>query len=341
MRTILILWRSTVSATGSRVWGRHVVVSLAVVALGVSLIGCGSDSSRNETSESLASSPSSSVEIVTTNAILGAVIRDVVGDDAVSVIIPNGKDPHDYEPSAKDVAQLMDADLIVETGLAYDVGLDKTINTAREKGVRIFTVSDHVTLKNTDGKMIADHTAEDHDEHGDHGDDGSDPHFLSDPETMKQMVPALITVLEEVIGSDLATEETSLMQVFETTHADVLSTMSALGEAPCKLVTGHKSMRYFADRYQCEIVGAIIPGSSSTAEATAGQMADLKEKAKESGARAIFVDEGTPSKVADQIASEIGVSVYQLPSHTVPDEGGYRAYVMSLANVIVEGLTAQ
>jgi zinc/manganese transport system substrate-binding protein len=117
--------------------------------------------------------------------------------------------------------------------------------------------------------------------------------------------------------------------------------MSSLGDTPCRLVTGHKSMRYFADRYQCEVVGAIIPGASSTAEATAGQMADLKEKAEESGVRAIFVDEGTPSKVAEQIASEIGVGVYQLASHTVPDEGGYNAYVVSLASVIVEGLTSE
>jgi len=192
-----------------------------------------------------------------------------------------------------------------------------------------------------DGELIADHAEEDHDAHDDHAEDGSDPHFLSDPETMKQMVPALIEVLEEVTGADLSSEETALIQMFEVTHADVLSTMSSLGDTPCRLVTGHKSMRYFADRYQCEVVGAIIPGASSTAEATAGQMADLKEKAEESGVRAIFVDEGTPSKAAEQIASEIGVGVYQLASHTVPDEGGYNAYVVSLASVIVEGLTSE
>jgi len=333
-----------VRRTRSWVSKRLLVSVVAISALSVAATGCGDDSSNGSPEDSLAPSQSpspKSAQIVTTNAILGAVLIEVVGVDAVSVIIPNGKDPHDYEPSAQDVAELMEADLIVETGLAYDVGLDKTVDSARDEGVRVFTVSDHVTLKDSDGETTADHSEEDHAEHGDHGDDGSDPHFLSDPETMKQMVPALVEVLEEITGADLSEEEASLTQMFEKAHTDVLAVMSSLDDTPCTLVTGHKSMRYFADRYECEVVGAIIPGSSSTAEATAGQLAELKEQAEAAGVGAIFVDEGTPSKVADQIASEIGVSVYQLPSHTVPDDGGYHAYVIALADVIVKGLTTR
>jgi zinc/manganese transport system substrate-binding protein len=279
--------------------------------------------------------------IVVTNAILGAVVAEAVGSDAVKVIIPNGKDPHDYEPSAQDVAEMMNADLIVETGLAYDVGLDKTIDTARDQGVVVFTAADYVSLKDLEGDVVADHEEEGHDEHGDHGEEGADPHFLSDPETMKQMVPALISALEEVTGSDLTATEEAVTLMFEQTHADVLSVMSSLGDVPCTLVTGHESLRYFADRYECEIVGAIIPGGSSTAEATAGALAELREKAEEAQVRAIFVDEGTPTKVANQIASEVGVEVYELSSHTVPDGGGYKAYVVAIAEVIVNGLTAE
>jgi zinc/manganese transport system substrate-binding protein len=115
--------------------------------------------------------------------------------------------------------------------------------------------------------------------------------------------------------------------------------MTLLGEVPCKLVTGHNSMRYFADRYGCEIIGAIIPSASSTAEATAGSLARLRQIATEEDVRAIFVDEGTSDRVANQIASELGVSVFQLASHTIPSDGSYSAYVVGLAETIVEGLT--
>jgi zinc/manganese transport system substrate-binding protein len=158
---------------------------------------------------------------------------------------------------------------------------------------------------------------------------------------MKQMVPALIEALEEATNTDLSAAADELTLMFESSHTEVLTIMDSLGDVPCTLVTGHESMRYFADRYGCDIVGAIIPGLSSTAEATAGALADLKEKAVEAQVRAIFVDEGTPSKVADQIASEVGVEVHELASHTVPDEGGYMAYVVAIADVIVDGLTAE
>ncbi len=321
-------------------FAKSLKVAILVGVAALIAAGCGSSSSSDEAPVDT-STEVGKIRIVATNAILGAVVAEAVGSDAVKVIIPNGKDPHDYEPSAQDVAEMMNADLIVETGLAYDVGLDKTIDTARDQGVVVFTVADYVSLKDLEGDVVADHDEEEHAEHGDHGKEGADPHFLSDPETMKQMVPALIAALEEATGSGLAATEQAITLMFEQTHTDVMSVMSSLGDVPCTLVTGHESLRYFADRYQCEIIGAIIPGGSSTAEATAGALAELREKAEEAQVRAIFVDEGTPTKVANQIASEVGVEVYELSSHTVSDGGGYKAYVVAIAEVIVNGLTAE
>jgi zinc/manganese transport system substrate-binding protein len=321
-------------------FAKSLKVAILVGVAALIAAGCGSSSSSDEAPVDT-STEVGKIRIVATNAILGAVVAEAVGSDAVKVIIPNGKDPHDYEPSAQDVAEMMNADLIVETGLAYDVGLDKTIDTARDQGVVVFTVADYVSLKDLEGDVVADHGEEEHAEHGDHGKESADPHFLSDPETMKQMVPALIAALEEATGSDLAATEQAITLMFEQTHTDVMSVMSSLGDVPCTLVTGHESLRYFADRYQCEIIGAIIPGGSSTAEATAGALAELREKAEEAQVRAIFVDEGTPTKVANQIASEVGVEVYELSSHTVSDGGGYKAYVVAIAEVIVNGLTAE
>ena len=47
--------------------------------------------------------------MVVTYSVLGAVVADLVGDAAtVTVLMPNGIDPHDYEPSAKDIAAMED-----------------------------------------------------------------------------------------------------------------------------------------------------------------------------------------------------------------------------------------
>ena len=42
--------------------------------------------------------------VVVTTPVLGSVVRELVGDAAdVTVVMPNGADPHEFQPSAKDV----------------------------------------------------------------------------------------------------------------------------------------------------------------------------------------------------------------------------------------------
>jgi zinc/manganese transport system substrate-binding protein len=357
-------------------WLRMALTGVGLVAMAVAATGCGSSSS--ESSDANVTTPSQvAPRIVVANAILGSLVAEIVGADVITVIVPNGKDPHDYEASAKDVAAIMNADLVIETGLAYDEGLEKSIDAARDKGVRVFTASDHVTLREMDGdhdkddhdkdshdkdthdhdeddhdKDAHDHDKDDHDhdkddhdkdhkEDHDHGHDEGDPHFLSDPLTVLQMVPELVKVLESVTQTDLSNEGAALVEALESTHSEVQTVMASLGSTPCVLVTGHESLNYFAARYDCNIVGTIIPSLSSTAEATAGNLARLRKDAQAAGVNAVFVDEATPTNVANQIASEIGVGVYQLPSHSIPDDGQYKSYVLSIANVIVQGLLSE
>ena len=49
--------------------------------------------------------------VVVTYSVLGAVVVDLVGDRAaVTVLMGNGVDPHDWSPSAKDIERVMKAD---------------------------------------------------------------------------------------------------------------------------------------------------------------------------------------------------------------------------------------
>ncbi|HET7838550.1 MAG TPA: metal ABC transporter substrate-binding protein, partial [Rectinemataceae bacterium] len=86
--------------------------------------------------------------IVATYSLLGSVVRELAGDAfEVKVSIPNGLDPHEWEPSAKDIQLLQGADLIVENGLGLEEGMSKALDAARAKGLRFFTASDHVTVR--------------------------------------------------------------------------------------------------------------------------------------------------------------------------------------------------
>jgi zinc/manganese transport system substrate-binding protein len=123
-----------------------------------------------------------------------------------------------------------------------------------------------------------------------------------------------------------------------TLDADVRRIMSAIPPGGCRLVTGHDSLGYFADRYGCTLVGAVIPSLSSSAETSAQALAELHDVAAAAGVRAIFTEVGTPTQIAEQVADEVGVELVELPSHDLPDAGGYAAYLTDLATRIATAL---
>jgi zinc/manganese transport system substrate-binding protein len=106
----------------------------------------------------------------------------------------------------------------------------------------------------------------------------------------------------------------------------------------CVLVSGHDEMGYFADRYGCTVIGAIIPSFSTTSEATAKQIADLKVLATTNNVKAVFTGLGTPAEVSEQLASELGIAAVSLSTHYLNGAANYREFMLNLANQIAEAL---
>ena len=299
-------------------------------------------SSSNDTSNSASdTTASTSLNVVVTYSAIGDVVSRLVGDAAtVTVLIPNGQDQHDFEPSAQDVETLNNATLVVSNGLDLEEGLEDTLVQVEKSGVSVFHIADHVTLLNAakgDEKESAakEEHDDDEEEHDDHGTE--DPHVWLDPETLAQAIPALADALTKATGKDFAEEATTVVNELTALSAKVRDIMGTVSE--CNLVTGHDSLGYFAARYGCTVVGAVIPGFSTAAEASAGSLAELKALATKNDVKAIFTELGTPSDVAAQIAKEVGVEVVELSTHVLPKNGGYDEMMTQLATAIANGLS--
>ena len=72
------------------------------------------------------------------------------------------------------------------------------------------------------------------------------------------------------------------------------------------LVTNHDSLRYFADRYELEIIGVVIPGGSTLADPSSAQLADLIALMEEQGTSVVFAETTEPTDLAEAITSELG-----------------------------------
>ena len=180
--------------------------------------------------------------------------------------MPNGVDPHDWQPSAKDVEAIGEADLVVANGLDLEEALHDVLAEAEDAGVPVFRAAEHVDLRPI-GVGEAGPGGTRRRDGGGAGRRGTrsrldDPHFWTDPLAMKSVVRDLAILLEERFDLPVAGRARELEARLDALDERVEDTLSAIPAADRKLVTGHESMGYFADRYGFTLVGASSPASA-------------------------------------------------------------------------------
>ncbi|HEY5876122.1 MAG TPA: metal ABC transporter substrate-binding protein [Ilumatobacteraceae bacterium] len=257
--------------------------------------------------------------VVVTYSVLGAVVGDVVGAAAdVVVLMPDGIDPHEWQPSAKDIEAVSDADLVVANGLHLEESLEGALDEAAENGTPVFFAGDHIRVRTI-------------------GDGVEDPHMWLDPLTMWDVVNALVPALSDA-GIDVADRAATVAGNLEQLSSEIERILAPIAIERRNIVSGHESLGYFADRYGLTLVGAVIPSASSQAEASAGELAALREAMSAVDADVIFTEVGTPPDVVDAIASETGARVVELGTHNLPDDGSYRTFMRDIASVFASAL---
>lgn len=297
------------------------IVTIAVVLV-LMLAGCSSPSSTN-----------SKTSIVVTYSILGSIVKSLVGDQTdVSVLIPNGLDLHEWEPSAKDIEKAYSAKMLVCNGLELESGLAKTIENAAKKGVHVFFASDHVEVRHVKaGEGIPSNDP-------DQAIGAPDPHLWTDPLTIKQMIPLLAEDIKSTMNLDVSARAAALSADLEVLNTEIAALLNVVPQDQRKMVTGHESMGYFAQRYNFQLVGVIVPSLSSAADVTAADLSNLKKVIQQTGVKAIFTETGTSPATAKAIADETGVKAVALNTHALPADGTYRSYIQQLAATVAGAL---
>jgi zinc/manganese transport system substrate-binding protein len=270
---------------------------------------------------------------VVTYSILGSIVKELVGDKAtVTVSVPNGADPHEWQPSAKAIETINKADLIVENGLGLEASMEKTLQAARDRGVKFFTASDYITVRYVgSGEGIPSGDP-------DQVVGAPDPHLWMDPIAMKKVVSGLAAVLMQDLNLDVSSQAANLENRLDSLNTEIADIVAAIPQESRKLVTGHESMGYFTQRYGFKIIGVIVPSLSTQAGDSAANLAELKNAIEDNQVKAIFTELGTNPTVAKEIGDETGVKVVELTTHVLPSDGSYFTFMRNIATVITNAL---
>ncbi len=309
---------------------------LGLGALGVMGAGCGGGDAGTPATTTAADRP----VIAATTPILGAVVREAVGDGAeVRVIMPNGSDPHEWRPSAKDVAALQEADLVVENGLDLEEGLEDAIDQAREAGTPVFTATDHVTVRKQ-GDEPDEAQGEDDHGHGDddHGHGAADPHFWTDPAQVRAVTLALPGAVRTATGVDVSATSRQAARQLAAVDRAIAKDVAAIPKGSRNLVTGHESLGYFADRYGLRVIGAVTPSLSSQGQVSAAHLAALETTMTKAGVKVLFTETGLSDAVADAVVKETGATVVEVGTEVLPADGSYRTYMKEMGRRISSAL---
>lgn len=292
---------------------RHLLIATVVVT-GMAVAACGDGG----TSTGGGGGP----RIAVTNTILGDVVRNLTGDLAtVEVVVPSGADPHEFQPSARQVAVLRDADVVVANGAGFEEGLEGAIGAAEDDGAVVFEAIEHVAPLTTEAGEDGEH----HEDDG-HGHGPVDPHFFTDPARMATATEELAGVLTEEVPA-LATTEfrdraAAYVDELRALDAEVEATLAVVPPERRKLVTDHDVLGYFGERYGFEIVGAVVESSTTQAAPSASDLDDLAATLRAEDVPAVFVDTSAAQSLADTLAHEVGdVTVVELFIESLGDAG--------------------
>ncbi|HEL2108684.1 zinc ABC transporter substrate-binding protein AdcA [Streptococcus suis] len=256
------------------------------------------------------------LNIVTTFYPVYEFTKQVVGDEAnVDLLVKAGTEVHGYEPSAKDIARIQEADAFfyenenMETWV-HDV--EKSLDTTKVN-----------VISATEGMLLLPGGEEEHEGH-DHSGDGHshayDPHVWLSPERA-------ITLVENIRDS-LVAKYPEKKDAFETNAAAYIEKLDALDAKYSEtlsaakqkyFVTQHTAFAYLALDYGLKQVS--ITGVAADEDPTPSRLAELTEYINKYGIKYIYFEENASKSVAETLAKETGVQLDVLnPLESLTDE---------------------
>lgn len=244
------------------------------------------------------------VTVVATTSVLADFAR-IVGVDEVEVrgLIRPNVDAHDFDPSPADLEALARADVILANGLGLEPWLDAAVEAAGSRG-RVTDTSTGVHLVDLDGDPVSD---------PDTTTGGVNPHIWLDPRNARVMSATVTEAIAAALTTrpDGATEVRTRGAAYDRQLARLDSELARQlgGLTHRSLVTDHDAFAYFAQRYDLEVVGTVIPSFDTAAEVSAGDLADLADTVERTGTRAVFTEQALQPDDARALARRTGIEV--------------------------------
>ena len=235
-----------------------------------------------------------------------------IGDEKidVSIIIPPGIEPHDWDPSIQDLQNMQNADMIVINGAGFEPWIAKLISV--NPNILIIDTSNGISLLEKDKQMF-------------NAEIQNDPHVWLNPVLAKKQVQNILNGLikidpqnDDYYQENFNAYNSKLIQLDTKIRNELLSCVKK------DFLATHDAFSYFANEYGLN--QNTIFGINPSEEPTAVTIQQIIQKAQDLDLHVIFSEETINPRISEIIAAEIGAKVLTLsPIETYEKDSDYIA----------------
>lgn len=269
---------------------------------------------------------------VTTIPPFREIIKAVVGDRGeVHSLLPPGASPHTYELRPSDVLKIEKAPAFFLGGKNLD---DWALKLKNRHRIELLGLVPQDLLLYVKEHHDESHIHEDDHHHG----SGVDPHFWTDPLTVKGLLPALTDSLCAIDpgGSDIYHKNSILFaQQLEDLYQKINEMLAPVrGKA---VVLSHPFFQYYLHRFGIPMVDAveIFPGR----EPSPKEIKQIIQQVKRKQVQAIFTHPQLADRPAKIIAEASGLKIYELdPLGGTVGRQSYEELLLYNTHKLVESL---
>lgn len=231
------------------------------------------------------------VAVVASFSILADMAAQVGGPYVTvgSLVGPDG-DAHVYMPTPADAKALAQADVVVVNGLGFEGWFDRLLRSSRTKA-RVVVASDGVVplMMGRDGGVVVD------------------PHAWLDlvrAQSYVQTIAQALAAADPDHAAEFAANGTAYARRLAELDAWTRDILGRIAPERRRAITSHDAFGYFAHAYGIEFLAP--QGGLAQSEPSPRDMARLIDQMKAQHVRAVFMENMTNPRLAQQIAKDAG-----------------------------------
>ena len=269
---------------------KPILVAVAVMATLVS-----SCSQQNEATDN------GKLDVYTSFYAMYDFAKEIGGDKVnITVMCPPGQEPHDYEPTAQEMAKLADADVFIYNGLGMEHWTESVADVLEPSKTKIVVASDGVTEENN-----------------------HDPHIWLNPEyayTQMENIAKAFMESDSVNADYYSSRLSDVRNKIDILINDYKTASEQFSKD--EIIVSHDAYSHLCNTIS--VTQMPVNGIDNSEDPTPSRMAEIEEFITENNIDYIFTEPSGTSSVMETISNDTNTQILVLnPFESGAEDKGY------------------